>query len=238
MKMAVEASLPAIGTVIGTALIDSINPCAIGVLILLVSTILVSAKSKAKMLKLSIVYIAAVFITYFLAGLGLMAFLSEIPQVVAQYISVTVGIAVVFGGLLEVKDFYWYGRGLSLAISPRHAKRIHQLTKKITLSGMVFLGAFVAGVELPCTGGPYLAITLLLSQNFNFAAVLLLAFYNLIFVVPLIVIVTLVYFGAKIHHIKRWKHHNRGYMRLFIGLLLVALGWLLMLIANGTINLG
>ena len=236
--MAVEASLPAIGTVIGTALIDSINPCAIGVLILLISTLLVSAKSKAKMLKLSVVYIGAVFITYFLAGLGLVAFLHVIPLYVSQYISIAVGIAVVFAGLLEIKDFYWYGQGLSLAISPQHAKRIHELTKKITFPGMVLLGAFVAGVELPCTGGPYLAITLLLSQNFDMSAVLLLAFYNLIFVLPLIVIVTLVFFGTKIHHIKRWKHHNRSYMRLFIGLLLVALGWLLMLIANGTINLG
>ena len=236
--MAVEAYLPKIGTVVVTALIDSINPCAIGVLILLVSTLLVSSQSRARMLKLSAIYISAVYVTYFLAGLGLTAFLSRVPLFISQYLSVVVGIAVVFGGLIEIKDFYWYGRGISLAISTKHASRIHQLTKKITFPGMVLLGAFVAGVELPCTGGPYLAITLLLAQNFNFIAVLLLAFYNLIFVAPLIVIVTMVYFGAKIHHIKRWKHHNRRYMRLFIGLLLVALGWLLMLIANGTINLG
>ena len=39
--MAVAAGLPGLGTVLATAAVDSINPCAIGVLILLISTFLV-----------------------------------------------------------------------------------------------------------------------------------------------------------------------------------------------------
>nr|MBI4156802.1 hypothetical protein [Candidatus Woesearchaeota archaeon] len=59
-----------------------------------------------------------------------------------------------------------------------------------------------------------------------------------IFVLPLIVILFLVVWGVKLQYLKKWKQEARGYMRLFIGLLLVAMGWLLILIANGTINLG
>jgi len=55
---------------------------------------------------------------------------------------------------------------------------------------------------------------------------------------PLIVILLLVASGMKLHDIKKWKQANRTYMRLLMGLLLIALGWMLMLIANGTINLG
>jgi hypothetical protein len=44
--------------------------------------------------------------------------------------------------------------------------------------------------------------------------------------------------GAKLSSVKKWKEESKGAMRLFIGLLLVALGWLLILIANGTINFG
>ena len=234
--MTVAAYLPTLGTVIATALIDSINPCAIGVLILLVS-IMVVYKSKRDLLFYGITYIFFVFFTYLLAGLGILYFLSSIPLYISEYISIVVGLLIVIAGFIEIKDFFWYGQGISLSIPPERAKQIHEMTKKVTLPAMVFLGAFVAGVELPCTGGPYLAILTFLSQNFNLSAFLLLVLYNIIFVAPLIVILFMVYFGYKIQRLKRWKQNNRAYMRLATGIILVFLGWLLILIANGAINL-
>jgi len=233
--MGVEAYLPTLGTVVTTAAIDSINPCAIGVLILLVS-IMIAFKTKKEMLFYGFFYILAVFVTYVLAGFGILYFLSSVPLYISEYISIVVGSLIVIAGLIEIKDFFWYGQGITLAIPPERAKQIHEMTKKITLPGVIFLGIFVAGVELPCTGAPYLAILLLLSQNFNFAAFLMLILYNIIFVMPLIVILLMVYGGVKIQKIKRWKQANRGYMRLATGIILVLLGWLLILIANGTIT--
>lgn len=235
--MAVEASLPQLGAVIFTAAIDSINPCAIGVLILLLTTLLANLKNKGRMLLIGIVYITAIYVTYLLAGLGLIFFLSSIPLYVSEYIAIVVGTIIVGAGLIEIKDYFWYGRGFSLAISPERAKQIHDYVQKVSIPGAMVLGVFVAAVELPCTGAPYLAIILLLSQNFDITAFLLLILYNFIFVLPLIIILFMVYFGTKIQHIKMWKHKNRGYMRLATGIVLILLGWLLMLIANGTINL-
>lgn len=235
--MAVEAGLPTLAAVIVTAGVDSINPCAIGVLILLVSTLLANVKSKGRMLKLGLLYIFAVYITYLLAGLGLMYGLSSLPLILTEYISIIVGLAIVGAGLIEIKDFFWYGKGFSLAISPNRAKQIHKYVKKISLPGVFLLGVFVAAVELPCTGAPYLAIITLLSQSFNFTAFLLLLLYNFIFILPLIIILFMVYTGSKLQNIKMWKQKNRPYMRLFTGILLIYLGWLLILIANGTISL-
>ncbi|HLC61347.1 MAG TPA: hypothetical protein VJJ52_08040 [Candidatus Nanoarchaeia archaeon] len=234
--MAVQAYLPNLGTVIVTALIDSINPCAIGVLILLIS-MLVVYKSKSDLLKYGLLYIFFVFITYFLAGLGILYFLTVIPLYLSEYISIAVGLLVVAAGLIEIKDFFWYGRGITLSIPGDKAKKIHKMARKFTLPAMIALGVFVAGVELPCTGGPYLAILVFLSQNFNFNALMLLVFYNIIFVMPLIVILFMVYFGLKVQRLKRWKQNNRTYMRFATGIILIFLGWLLILIANGTINL-
>lgn len=233
--MTVEAYLPTLGTVITTALIDSINPCAIGVLILLIS-IMTAFKTKKEMLFYGFMYVFAVFLTYILAGIGILYFLSSVPLYISEYISISVGSLIVIAGLIEIKDFFWYGQGITLAIPPERVKQIHEMTKKITLPGVLILGVFVAGVELPCTGAPYLAILLLLSQNFNFIASLMLVLYNLIFVLPLIVILVMVYFGVKIQNIKRWKQNNRTYMRLAAGIILIYLGWLLILIANGTIS--
>jgi len=233
--MAVSAYLPTLGTVITTALIDSINPCAIGVLILLIS-IMIVFKTKKEMLYLGMIYIFFVFLTYLIAGLGILYFLSSVPLWVSEYISLAVGVLIICAGLIEIKDFFWYGKGISLAIPPDKAKKIHEMTKKITLPVVVVMGMFVAGVELPCTGGPYLAILVFLSQNFNFAAFMWLILYNMIFVMPLVVILLMVYFGFKVQNIKRWKMGNRHFMRLATGVILVFLGWLLILIANGTIS--
>lgn len=233
-----ELQLPTLITVLATAAIDSINPCAIGVLILMVSVILSSGGTRRRLLFLGGLYIFAVFATYLIAGLGLAYFFSAIPRVLSEYISIAVALIIVGAGILEIKDYFWYGRGLSLAIPARYAKRIHEFSKRATAPGVIFLGIFVSAVELPCTGAPYLAIIAILSQNFDFAAFLMMVLYNIVFVAPLLIILGLVAVGVEIPTIKFWKQASRAHVRLLIGITLVALGWLLMLIANGTIHLG
>jgi len=176
--MAVEIALPTLATIVATAIVDSINPCAIGVLILLVSTLIVT-KRKDQMLKIGLLYVLAVFVTYFAFGLGLTYFISSIPLIVSEYISLAVGALVIAAGIFEIKDFFWYGSGFSLAIPAKYAEKIKEKMKKLSIATVLFLGVFVAAVELPCTGGPYLAVTLLLAQNFNFTAFLMLILYNI-----------------------------------------------------------
>lgn len=231
--------LPTIGLVLTSAAIDSINPCAIGVLILMVSVILGQGGSTAKLIKNGLAYIFAIFITYLVAGLGLVYFFAAIPIVIAEYLSLAVGSLVILAALLEIKDFFWYGKGFSLQIPKYFANKIHEYsTSKTTTVGIMLLGAFVAAVELPCTGAPYLAIITILRIDFNLAAFLLMVVYNFIFVAPLLVILFMVASGTKISKVSKWKDDSKGTMRLLMGLLLAALGWILILIANGTINFG
>ena len=231
--------LPTLGLVIGSAAIDAINPCAIGVLILMVSVVLGSGQSTKRLLVVGFAYIFAIFTTYLVAGLGLVYFLSEIPIIFAEYLSLGVGGLVVLAGILEIKDYFWYGKGISLQIPAKYANKIHAMSNsKSTLGGVMLLGAFVAVVELPCTGAPYLAIINILSVNFNVWAFAWMVLYNLIFVSPLIIILIMVAGGTKLSSIAKWKEESKGNMRLFMGLLMVALGWILILIANGTVNFG
>lgn len=231
--------LPTLGLVVGSAAIDSINPCAIGVLILMVSVILGGGKSTKRLVVTGLAYIFAIFVTYLVAGLGLVYFFAAIPIVIAEYLSLAVGSLVVLGGILEIKDYFWYGKGLSLKIPTRFANKIHDYsTSKTSLMGVMFLGAFVAAVELPCTGAPYLAIITILRINFDFTALMMMVLYNFIFVLPLIIILFMVAGGAKLSSVAKWKEDSKGTMRLFMGLLLVSLGWILILIANGTVNFG
>jgi len=231
--------LPTLGLVIGSALIDSINPCAIGVLILMVSVVLGGGGSPRRLLALGGAYIFAIFATYLIAGLGLVYFFSEIPIVIAEYLSIAVGLLVITAGILEIKDYFWYGKGPSLQIPHYFANKIKEYSQsKNTIWGVMFLGAFVAAVELPCTGAPYLAIITILKVDFNFWAIMLMVLYNFLFVLPLIIILIMVAGGTKVSAVAKWKEEGKGTMRLALGLMLVALGWILIMIANGTINFG
>jgi len=115
--------LPTLTVVIGTAAIDSINPCAIGVLILMISVVLSGGGSTKRLLGLGLAYISAIFFTYLIAGLGLVYFFSNIPIVLAEYLSLAVGFLVIIAGLLEMKDYFWYGQGFSLQIPAKYAKK-------------------------------------------------------------------------------------------------------------------
>lgn len=209
-----------LGTIIVAALIDSINPCAFGVLIFLLATMFSMASSK-RALKYGMIYVFIIFIVYILAGLGIMKIITEFSSVM-NYIIILAGILVFIGGLIEIKDYFWYGKGVSLRIPVSMKPALERMTQKGTLGAVIILGIVVALVELPCTGGIYLAILSLMHINKAFGIPYLLL-YNLIFVLPLIIMVLVAYFGTKTEKIQNWVEGNKKYMRLIAGLIMIAL---------------
>ena len=214
--------------VLGAAVIDSINPCAIGVILFLSSALLRVSSKKVLLLKLGGIYITTVYVVYTLSGLGLIWFqYALISKGFAEVVGIIVGGLVIVIGLIEIKDFFWYGKGISLEMSPRHKEKLTKMAENFSLLGIMAIGGFVAIVELPCTGGPYLAITALLAKSFDKQAFIYLLIYNFIFVLPLLVILLMIYFGASTLRLKEWRLGKRKWMNLVTGLLLISLGALL-----------
>ena len=214
--------------VLGAAIIDSINPCAIGVLLFLSSVLLRVSTDKKILLTLGMTYIATVFVVYTLSGLGLIWFQHMlIERGFAEIIGTIVGVAVIALGVIEIKDFFWYGKGISLEIAPSYKEKLTRMATKISWLGIISIGGFVAMVELPCTGGPYLAVTAMLAKSFDMQAFFYLLIYNFIFVLPLLVIIILLYYGISTTKLKLWRQKNRKWMNLSTGLLMISLGALL-----------
>ena len=177
---------------------------------------------------LGITYIATVFVVYILSGLGLIWFQHTlIERGFAEIIGTIVGVAVIVLGLIEIKDFFWYGKGISLEIAPAYKEKLSRMATNISWLGIISIGGFVAMVELPCTGGPYLAVTAMLAKSFDMQAFFYLLIYNFIFVLPLLVILILLYYGTSITKLKFWRQKNRKWMNLSSGLLMISLGALL-----------
>lgn len=215
---------------VGAAVIDSINPCAFGVLIFLLAYLMKAFKSSRRMVIHGLVYTFAVFLTYFVAGLVLLPIISSLGKVSVISYVVIAGI-ILLAGVIEIKDYFWYGAGFSLSIFPSAARRIKIYVTQISenLSTAFFLGVFVALVELPCTGAVYLAVLALISMagvSTNHLALLVL--YNLIFVLPLIIIIYLIAKGMAVQKFETWREEHKELMRLATGLLLIVLGvWML-----------
>ena len=221
-----------LGIIIGAALLDSINPCVFGVLIFLCAFMVKVFKSPKRMLLGGLLYTLVVYLSYLLIGLGILKFTVSFGfSTIIYWVAAIIAIG---AGLIEIKDFFWYGKGFSLQIIPGAAKRIKHYTnyiakvnkKKPWLSYLIagLLGIFVVLVELPCTGAPYLAILGILGQGDFMSGVPLLLLYNLIFILPLFVIMGLVYFGKSSKVLEEWRLKHRGTMRLAVGLFLIALG--------------
>jgi len=225
--MAYELSIPIL---VSAALLDSINPCVIGVLVFLLAFML-RFKNPAQMLFISGIYTITVYLAYFLLGLGILQAISIFELTTGFYIitALIAGIA----GIIEIKDYFWYGKGFSLAIFPAAAERLKYYTNKfaatiekpslLSFTMAAFLGLFVVLIELPCTGAPYLAILGMMSAGFYGKAIPLLLLYNLVFIIPLITIICLAYGGMKLSKIKKWKEEHKRLMRLCMGNFLLLL---------------
>ncbi|MBI4021375.1 MAG: hypothetical protein HY369_03965 [Candidatus Aenigmarchaeota archaeon] len=202
------------------------------------TTIYAKRSPRRRLVGIGIIYIVAVYLTYLLAGLGLIWFQGTLITLgLAVYLGAVVGVILLAFGLLEIKDFFWYGRGLSLAIPTRFTATIKARAAHVTGVGAILLGIFVAMVELPCTGGPYLAITAILAGGFDSLAFSYLALYNFIFVLPLIIIVALAALGVRYEKMKAWKETRKKWMRLVAGLLLVCFGVFILAYYAGLVNL-
>src|SRR3989338_3699796 len=221
-----------LGIVITAALADSINPCVFGVLIFLLAYMQAVFKNKYRMLFCGLIYIFTVYTTYLLLGFGILT-LAYTAGLAPAFYRIAAALAII-AGLLEIKDYFWYGKGFSLQMLPGAGERLKHLThyfKRLETTHPVlsiffsaFLGIFVVLIELPCTGAPYLAILGMLSTGNYSNGVPLLLLYNFIFILPLFIIIGLMYAGKSSKTMENWRKEPRGAMRLVIGLFLLALG--------------
>ncbi len=95
-------------TVVGAAFVDSINPCAIAVLLILMGALLASGDRK-RALKAGLGFTASIYIVYFLFGLGLFSAI-QISGLSFWFYKFISFLAILIG-LFNIKDYFSYGAG-------------------------------------------------------------------------------------------------------------------------------
>jgi cytochrome c biogenesis protein CcdA len=87
------------------------------------------------------------------------------------------------------------------------------------------LGILAGVLGFSCTGGIYISILGLMGRDMTVMTGLpYLVLYNFIFVLPLVLVTLLVAYGLSPDRAERWKTEHKHTIRLVIGIILVALG--------------
>lgn len=218
--------LPVFTFLIG--LVDGFNPCAMWVLIFLLS-VLVNLKERKK-----IILVAGTFV--FISGLAYFAFMAawfNVFQLIGllRPVQITLGILAIFVGAVNVKDFFAFHRGISFSIpesaKPGIYKRVHNIVTAKNMSaalvGAVGLAVVVNIVELLCTAGlPALYTEILALREFptwmNYSY---LALYIAAYMLDDTILLTIVV--ATLSH-RRLQEREGRWLKFLSGCVILALG--------------
>lgn len=224
-----QYSLPVLTLLI--AGLDAFNPCAFFVLLFLMS-LLIHSQSRVRMATIGGLFVFFSGMMYFIfmaAWLNLFLLVGQLT-----IITLVAGFIAVLIGAINVKDYFYLGKGISLSIpssgKPRLFEKMRRIVEAGHWSGMVAATMILAmaanSYEILCTAGFPMVYTriLTLNQLSGTEYYLYLALYNLIYIIPLLFIVTVfvITMGAK----KLGEREGR-WLKLLSGLMMLGLGILL-----------
>ena len=225
-------TLPA---VLAAAAIDGINPCAFTVLLLFITAMLTTLQAgeqsmnavRARLLSRGGIYISAIFLTYLSLGVGLLKTLDFFTR---QHAPARFGalLAILFG-LWMLKDFFLPDLGWRLQAPGRISVIARQSAKKATIPALI-LGGFLIGLcTVPCSGAVYLGVLSLLAlQPTALLGYGYLVLYNVVFVLPLVVILILAASRPTLNRLAHWNLRHKEWVRLALGSGVVVMGLLIL----------
>ena len=221
-----DYSLPVLTIII--AAMDAFNPCAFFVLLFLLS-MMVHSRSRGRMALVGGIFVfisGALYFLFMTAWLNLFIYLGELSLLTGIAGCIAVAMA-----MISIKDFFWFKKGPSLTIAdsekPELFDRVRQLlhldsTLTIILA-TVILAVVANSYELLCTAGfPMIYTRILTLESLPAASYYLyLLLYNLIYIIPLFIIVAV--FTVKLGSRKLSEQEGRV-LKLLSGVMMLMLG--------------
>ncbi len=214
--------------VLVTGLLDSVNPCAFAVILLLIAFLFTLRQSRGRILQLGLIYIAMIFIVYFGIGLGILRAvrLSSDPHFIARAGSwLLIGL-----GVINLLEYFFPKFPIKLHMPSFAGDRTQELIKKASVPATIAAGFLVGLCTFPCSGGIYVSIITLLNAKTTMSWGLVYLFlYNLVFVLPLVVILLLLGNRLVAKRWASWEREHSKKIRLWYGIVMVALGAIMLL---------
>lgn len=138
--------------------------------------------------------------------------------------------ALIIFGVINLINEYFPAFPIKLKIPNAAHAKIADLMETASLPAALGLGILVGLCEFPCTGGPYLTAIGLLHDSATFLKGFgYLIIYNILFILPLVLILSIAGNNATLSKIQQWKSQNLKRVKIWIGFIMVALGIIIFL---------
>lgn len=220
--------------ILAAGLVDGFNPCAIGMLLFLLGYLIIFAEQPKKSLSIGIAYIATTYIAYFLLGLVLLNSLyiatsSKSFNFISNSVNYLIVGILIIAAIINIKDFFAFGKVFSLEIPKKVRGHLQKIVETATLPSTILLAFLVTFFESPCSLPVYVGTLKILKDTYSsLESLIYLGLYNLMFILPLIVLLIIILRGEKMVIIKEWEHKNKSLMKLIMGIMqLIIAVWLL-----------
>ena len=223
-------------TVALAALVDGVNPCAFATIVFLVAYLATVGKRRAEVLGCGAAFTLGVFATYFAVGVGLKVLLQAVAALKGTRVWLFRGSAILCLalGALSLADYARARRrGLKemrLVLPKRwrtytRSRIARHVRARYLVPASLLLGATVSLVEFVCTGQVYLpTIVYVIGTVPNVRAYALLLFYNVVFVLPLVVVFALVAAGLGSQRLAQFAERHLGKTKLALAGVFLLLG--------------
>ncbi|MGC9525843.1 MAG: glutaredoxin family protein [Limnospira sp.] len=222
------------------ALADGFNPCAFTVLIILLS-LLTYTKSRRDMAIVGSTFVLTSAVMYFIFIMAMVLVGSIFLERYGQIVLVVLGILITIAGAINIKDFFWFKKSVSLSLSKEQQLEVTQKARRIVnqlqtaqrdrgkfaaaILATVLLAIFVNIIELGCTAIlPTVYMATLVNAcptNALFCYSGWTAFYATIYILPLLAILFSFIYSFSSY---RLKEEQGRFLKLFAGAFMVFFG--------------
>lgn len=211
-----------------SGLLDGLNPCAFAVLIFFIAFLFTLQRGIGNIFRLGLVYVLVIYLTYLGIGFGLFKaiVITGQPHLMAKIGSWLV----ILLGLINIKDFIMPNLPFHLRIPKFSQSTLKHWLTKATLPAVI-VAAFLVGLcTFPCSGGIYVAIIgLLASRGTFFQGFGYMLIYNLMFIIPLLVLLALAGNKYALGKVAAWQAKSDKGLKFWSGIIMIAIGIIILI---------
>jgi len=212
-----------------SSLLDSVHPCSFSILLITIAFLFGLQLARDKIIAIGALYIAGIFVAYLTIGLGLLQVLHlfNTPHFMGK---LGAALLIIFGVILLLNRIF-----PNLPVKFKMPSIVHgpmaRLLERTSFAAAFGLGLLVGICQFPCMGGPYLMVIGLLRDQVTYlAGFWYLLFYNLVLIVPLVLVLIVASDKTTVGKMQEWKRDHLPRVRLVAGIAMVALGAIILII--------
>src|SRR3989344_1256008 len=215
--------------VVFSSLLDSVHPCSFSILLITIAFLFGIQITRRKILQIGGTYILGIFVAYFLIGLGILKVLHlfNTPHFMGK---LGASLLVTFG-VLNLLSRFFPSFPIKLKMPAIAKGPMAKLMDRASFPAVFGLGILVGICQFPCMGGPYLMVIGLLRDQMSYVSGFnYLLLYNLILIIPLVVVLFISANKLLVDKVQIWKRDNIGGLKLWTGIAMIIIGILIFFI--------